>query len=188
MTESSDSKRFWRKVWKTEGCWFWTASVDSHGYGQFRVGTRTIKAHRFAYEELIGPIPDGLEPDHLCRQHRCVNPTHLEMVTHRENILRGMAPSALHARKTKCPKGHPYDEANTRIDGRGSRQCRACKKARTVSLSKNVGQGHNNAVKTACPQGHPYSPENTYVLPSRPNARYCRACQKERTARRPPAS
>ena len=185
--DESTSRRFWAKVWKTEGCWFWTASVDRNGYGQFRLGTRTVKAHRAAYEELIGAMPEGLEPDHLCRQRRCVNPAHIEMVSHRENILRGLAPSAVHARKKCCPKGHAYDEANTRITPDGKRICRTCHKARQVARNSGLGQGYNHAIKTHCPQGHPYNPENTYVLPSRPNARYCRACQRERVARRPPA-
>lgn len=189
MAVKSTEERFWAKVWKTEGCWFWTASVDHNGYGQFRHGTRTVKAHRYAYETLVGPIPKGLEPDHKCRRHRCVNPADMELVTHRVNVLRGTAPSAIHARKTHCPNGHAYDEANTYRYPDGGRRCRTCQRA---AQNRGLGQGHNNAIKTHCPQGHEYTPENTYVLPTRPNARYCRACQrirvKERATRKPPAS
>ena len=82
-------ERFWAKVKKTDGCWLWTGWKNDRGYGNFEVdSTRTVKAHRFAYEVLVGPIPDGLTLDHLCRNPSCVNPEHLEPVTLRENIMR----------------------------------------------------------------------------------------------------
>lgn len=126
--------RFWSKVDKAGPlplwapflgpCWHWTGAT-SNGYGRVRVDVDR-PAHRFAYELLVGPIPDGLVIDHLCRVRHCVNPAHLEAVTNAENILRGNGFSARHARKTHCPKGHPYDEANTLIRADGSRNCIAC--------------------------------------------------------------
>lgn len=110
-------------------CWLWTAGKTGQGYGAFRAGLALARAHRFVYELLVGPIPDGLELDHLCRVHSCVNPDHLELVTHRVNTLRGLAPTALNAKKTHCPQGHPYGEENTRW-WRGHRICRACHRAR----------------------------------------------------------
>ena len=83
-------ERFWNKVNKTEGCWLWTAAL-SHGYGRFGKGGA---AHRLAWEDRNGPIPEGLVLDHLCRVPRCVNPEHLEPVTHRENTLTRCAPLA----------------------------------------------------------------------------------------------
>lgn len=83
-------------------------------------------AHRVAYEEIMGPVPEGLELDHLCRTRSCVNPSHLEPVTHRENMNRGDVATR---RKTHCPKGHPYDEENTGIYN-GYRNCRACARLR----------------------------------------------------------
>jgi hypothetical protein len=84
------SVRFWAKVNKTGDCWLWTAGLDKDGYGRFRVSpTRLAKAHRFAYEVSVGPIPDGLEIDHLCFVRSCVRPQHLEAVTHDENLARG---------------------------------------------------------------------------------------------------
>lgn len=110
-------------------CWLWKAST-TFGYGQFapRNKMRPLRAHRFAYELLVGPIPEGLELDHLCRVRHCVNPAHLEPVTHRENCLRGVGRSAINAVKTECANGHLYDAENTYIDRAGSRHCRACRR------------------------------------------------------------
>ena len=133
----STDKRFWGKVDKggPGGCWLWTSTMIPDGYGSFRIGSRVdgtrrrVLAHRFAYELLVGPIPEGLTLDHLCRVRRCVNPVHLEPVTGRVNTLRGENPLAKNARKTHCPQGHPYDLLNTYTDPAGRRHCRTCKHA-----------------------------------------------------------
>ena len=98
---------FWPKVNKAGpgDCWIWTASKDRLGYGKF--GRPSVLAYRFSYELHRGKIPSGLELDHLCRNPSCVNPEHLEAVTHRVNMLRGIGPSAVNARKTHCKQGHP---------------------------------------------------------------------------------
>lgn len=108
-------------------CWEWTAA-RSRGYGLLRTKGRTTLAHRLVYEEVVGPIPEGLQIDHLCRNRSCVNPDHLELVSQAENLARGISPPALNAHKAMCPKGHPYDEVNTAtIPSRpGWRYCRAC--------------------------------------------------------------
>src|SRR5690242_3990108 len=100
--------RFWSKVDKSGFCWLWTASVDHDGYGRFVVDGKTCKAHRIAYTLSIGPIPDGLTIDHLCRNKRCVNPAHLEAVSQKENNHRGTSPSALNIQKTHCIRGHAF--------------------------------------------------------------------------------
>lgn len=109
------------------GCWLSTyeATVNG-GYPKVSIGNRRPLVHRVAYELWVGPIPEGLQLDHLCRQPRCFNPVHLEPVTSNENTMRSpVAPAAINARKTHCKRGHLYDEANTyRIHG--SRHCRAC--------------------------------------------------------------
>ena len=115
--------RFWAKVNKTETCWLWTASTTTAGYGQFHYeARRMVMAHRMAYELIVGPIPDGLELDHLCRIRRCVNPAHLEAVTRKENVRRGLCGAMV----TVCPRGHEYTTENTRLDTKGWRRCRTC--------------------------------------------------------------
>src|SRR5574340_236746 len=101
-------------------CWEWTAS-RRNGYGQVRRGRGTAYAHRAVYEELRAPIPGGTELDHLCRNTGCVNPAHLEPVTHRENLLRGESFSAVNAVKDRCDAGHLLSAANTRVRRNGSR-------------------------------------------------------------------
>jgi hypothetical protein len=112
------------------GCWRWQRSLKPNGYGQIGVpGLGMRYAHRVAYEAWRGPIPVGLQIDHLCRVRDCCNPDHLEAVTCRENIVRGTGFVAVHVAKTHCPTGHAYDERNTKIDRKGSRICRRCKVA-----------------------------------------------------------
>ena len=133
--------RFWAKVRigaipahrpDLGACWEWTGA-KRHGYGACHVGSRTdgtrkmVQVHRWAYEQLIGPIPSGLEPDHLCRNHACMNATHLELVTHSENLRRG---EHWQRRKTHCPLGHPYAGANLYMKPRGGRECWACRTSR----------------------------------------------------------
>jgi hypothetical protein len=120
-------ERFWTKVRRAStGCWEWTAGTTARGYGIFQADGRSQRAHRVAYEALVGPIADSLVIDHLCRTRHCVRPDHLEPVTLKENVLRGTGLTAQNRLKTHCPNGHPYDEANTRIR-RGRRECRACR-------------------------------------------------------------
>lgn len=116
---------FWSRVQKTPGCWLWTGARKNTGYGAFAVWGRQVPAHRWAYQELIGPIPDGLQIDHLCRTRACVRPNHLESVTQQENLRRGEGIPAKRARQTHCIYGHAFDEANTLLSPKG-RSCRAC--------------------------------------------------------------
>lgn len=114
----------WVEIDPETECWIWTGAASS-GYGRMTVDGRTRLSHVVSYEALVGPIPPGLELDHLCRVRRCANPDHLEPVTRRENTLRGDSIAARFAARSSCAHGHPYDEANTRTSPRG-RECRAC--------------------------------------------------------------
>lgn len=115
-------------------CWRWLLSRCAGGYGQvsIRVGGRrgvqqSCRAHRLYYERVHGPVPTNLQLDHLCRVRACVNPAHLEPVTHAENIRRGEGPPAHAAKQTHCQYGHAFDEVNTYRDRRGNRACRRCR-------------------------------------------------------------
>ena len=120
------------------GCWLWTGSLNLGGYGLFKRPSpeRVGVAHRYAYEVLVGPIPEGLNLDHLCRVRNCVNPRHVEPVTQRENIMRGESIVARAAAATHCPSGHPYAGDNVYVNQQGYRYCRACRRAHTAATRR----------------------------------------------------
>jgi hypothetical protein len=122
----SESERFWAFVEKTETCWLWTGHLNRGGYGVFTVGRAPRGAYVFAYVEAFGPIPIGLQIDHLCRVRRCVRPSHLEAVTPRVNSLRSDSAPARYSRRTHCANGHALVEPNLAIRKDGSRKCRRC--------------------------------------------------------------
>jgi HNH endonuclease len=127
MAKRSTADRFWSKVevGADDECWLWTANTTgASGYGLFHSGRTAIVAHRWSYQEAKGPIPDGLVIDHTCRTRLCVNPSHLEPRTNRDNVLLGVGPTAINAAKTHCDRGHPLPE---RIDG-VHRFCAVCAK------------------------------------------------------------
>jgi hypothetical protein len=125
--------RFWRKVKTPEtesDCWEWIASRHKSGYGKYSVSrSRWTGAHIVSYTTLVGDVPCGLELDHLCRVRHCVNPSHLEPVTRRENLLRGDTFVARNILRTHCPHGHPYLGENLFMKN-GTRQCRECSRER----------------------------------------------------------
>lgn len=168
-------QRFFEKVMPVpeSGCWMWIGSDSGYGgYGSFYYKERLTRAHRAAYDMFVGPIPDGLTIDHLCRVPCCVNPKHLEAVTQRENNMRSpTVVSALNARKTHCPKGHEYSEQNLRRAKYG-RMCRIChnevKRAAYLKTPRSEW--------THCRRGHEYTPENTRIQKS--GARACKECSR----------
>jgi hypothetical protein len=135
MAKRGAVDRFAEKVALTDsGCLEWIAGTAGNGYGHFHTTqtpdekARDVYAHRWSYEHHLGPIPEGLHIDHLCRNTRCVNPDHLEAVTQRVNTLRGTAPTAINAAKTHCPQRHGYTAENTYTDREGYRHCRTCRR------------------------------------------------------------
>lgn len=129
------AERFWEKVDRNGpipserpelgSCWQWLSRINPDGYGHFWLDGSAQQAHVVAYVLTNGPKPPNTDLDHLCRNRSCVNLSHLEAVTHRENVLRGEGLAAQEARQTHCVNGHPFDTVNTSQSGR-SRKCRAC--------------------------------------------------------------
>ena len=137
MTKMTPLGRFMKRIiFLPSGCWEWQGAIDGHGYGVLWNGHRLVGAHRFSYQQLVGAIPEGMVIDHLCRNSRCVNPKHLEVVTHHENQMRGKMGVLGHwnLAKTHCPHGHQYSRENTYIfrekNGGLGRMCRICMKIR----------------------------------------------------------
>jgi len=128
--KASLEERFWSRVDKNgpNGCWVWTGGLNPCGYGKIRVGVQTRGAHRVSYEIAKGTVPNGLQLDHLCRNRRCVNPDHMEPVTQRENILRGISFAANNAKQTHCHRGHELAGANLEKSHlrHGMRACILC--------------------------------------------------------------
>lgn len=129
------------------GCWEWTGAKWARGYGKFTLpgSQKRIAAHRWGYEHFISPIAEGFELDHLCRNTSCVNPEHLEPVTHKVNVQRGHAGLINGARQrsiTHCPKGHEYTPENTYIrPGAPGRNCRKCGAIVAMRRRKELNDG-----------------------------------------------
>jgi hypothetical protein len=135
--------RFWINV-DGEGadtCWIWRGCrfSGSGGYGLFPIRGKSMKAHRWSYEFMVGAIPEGLQLDHLCRNRACVNPWHLEPVTARVNNSRSQSLSALQSRQTHCLHGHEFTEANTRRT-HGRRYCISCYQNRLVRAREETSR------------------------------------------------
>lgn len=193
-------ERFWKYVTIADcgyetPCWLFKVHVGGmDGYKLFSVGKRGFLAHRYAYANLVGPIPAMLTIDHLCRERACCNPIHLEAVTHAENNSRGTSPSAVNRRRTTCVNGHSYTAENTFTRRSGRRDCRTCMRDRAAAYAAQRREqrqregtyrppGWNgNSAKTHCPQNHPYTPENTIRKAS--GARGCRECNRLSCLRR----
>lgn len=110
---------------KTE-CWLWAGSTDRNGYGQRSWHGKNYMIHRLMYENFIGPIPTGMTLDHLCRVPTCINPSHLQIVSHKTNIERGLGISSINRIKTHCANGHEFTEENTVYYHKQWRSCRQC--------------------------------------------------------------
>lgn len=137
-------ERFWAKVQRghSEECWLWIGWKTAAGYGGFHWQGRDQYAHRVAYALSIGPIPDGLVLDHLCRTPACVNPRHLEPVRTRTNVIRGVGPTARFSARSTCSRGHEYTGENTRWY-RGYRMCLACNRENMRKRAHRSAAAHS---------------------------------------------
>jgi len=135
MGRRGPKKRSHYCVHPETGCWLWVGGHNGKGYGRVGEGGRTRAAHRVAYEEVNGAIPEGLEIDHLCRNRNCVNPSHLEAVTREENIRRA---KPHRAQQTHCKHGHPRTPDNLKNNG----TCRICdREAKRLDYHRKTGRG-----------------------------------------------
>jgi hypothetical protein len=121
-----DKRRFEAKFSKSDGCWLWTSGITTYGYGWFRPHgmMNSVNAHRVSYELYVGPIPENMTIDHLCKTKNCMNPKHMEVVSRAENSRRA-SPIQSH-----CIHGHPFNDENTYVARSGNRQCCVCYKIR----------------------------------------------------------
>lgn len=135
-------QRFWDKLIPepNSGCWLWFGATHSGGYGVMTIDRRQRYVHRLAYEALVGPIPSGLQIDHLCRTRCCSNPAHLEPVTVYVNAIRGVSPVAANMNRESCVHGHALTGENVRLrslkNGNTSRMCVTCIRDRSLARSR----------------------------------------------------
>lgn len=126
-TEQQNIDSFWNKVQFTTDCWIWLGGKNIWGYGQFWNGSKTIQAHRFSYQLWCGVITNKQHLDHICRNRKCVNPNHLEIVTQKENIMRGIGITSINSKKTHCKRGHLLNGDNLYTYD-NQRKCKECRR------------------------------------------------------------
>ncbi len=132
---------------RENGCWIWIGLTDKLGYGSFNKNKKRYSSHRYFYELKKGTIPKGLVIDHLCRNASCCNPEHLEAVTNKENILRGVGITAKEAKQTHCKNGHPLSGENLRLHIRGYRRCLTCMRNYSKEYWKNKDRRPKNHIE-----------------------------------------
>lgn len=173
-------------------CWPWDGYVEPRGYGFMNGHSKRYRryAHRYSWESVHGPIPDGLKIDHTChtydlscfdgdscRHRRCVNPSHMELVPGAENSRR-----AHHRRQTECRRGHPQTAENVRVNANGTRSCRACERVRDIERRRSQGVPPRHDWAETCPNGHTLTAEIFFTESS--GTKRCRLCQRAQSRAR----
>ena len=130
-------------------CWQWTGTIYRTGYGKINSGRQNMLAHRWSYEHHVGPIPEGMVIDHLCRNRACVNPDHLEVVTNEENLRRGAGYGIRNGMRSTCIHGHEYTPENTYIDPKGGIRCRQCARESRAKRDPNAARKRRAAQRKA---------------------------------------
>lgn len=185
MTSRADTLKNINKdgpLWNGTPCWIPRYKPTKSGYVHVIVEGRHWRMHRLTYEEYVGPIPQGLELDHLCRRKECCNPKHLESVTHAENIKRSPTSPTNKgvANRSHCKRGHEMSGDNVLFRPTGARRCRQC---RDIQREKDRIKNKKERIRksdflTRCKNGHEMTEDNTYHHP--PGAyRECRQCRRE---------
>lgn len=173
------------------GCWEWVGSLKKRLYGGLWHPTekRMVYAHIYFYQQKHGPIPEGLELDHLCRNPTCVNPDHLEPVTHAENMRRGSGWAGQKVRQTHCKRGHPLEPGNllppdpSNPQHAHHRRCLICARAnRKYHYRKNY-QPHPRQARTHCPEGHELTSANLVLSRLKRGHKVCRTCTRAKANR-----
>lgn len=172
-------KNIREKIWVNPetGCWEWIGSLTApNGYAQIGINGDKIVVHNLVYELLIGKMDDGLEPDHICLIKRCVNPEHIEPVTHSENVKRAQS---LLPKKTHCPSGHEYVGDNLYVNPNTEfKHCRKCQSERNDARALKQRGYIGRRIITHCPSGHEYNKENTHIRST--GGKVCRICNRDR--------
>jgi|SRR6266436_10149715 len=140
---SEEARDFWTKVdmngpkkpWMRKRCWIWRAFLTKKGYASITFRSKKTYAHILSYLIHIGPIGEGLEIDHKCRTTNCIRPSHLQAITHRENMLRGNTIVTMQTARTHCPKNHPLSGENLYVYA-GKRGCFICRREQSNSYNK----------------------------------------------------
>ena len=178
----SNTRLAWRLFVLPLPCKEYQGNIHRLGYGQVYYDGRNRLVHRITYVEFVGLIPQDKVLDHICQNRCCCEPSHLRVVTQRENVHAGIAPAAQNVRKTRCKRGHPLNGDNLFTRPNGDRVCRKCKRMKDqeseerIRIQRTKLPKQPRPLKMHCLRGHPLSGENLYIQPD--GSRICKICSR----------